>query len=136
VHVPSACSKRALAATIFGEVIATHLANFGTSGSLTAAFNRLPQSNTWPAPVLINELDAGLFKGTSYNFESRASRFACPSFELMHGYNSDARCISKFLLAPRKKPAPGPTLLGCDHPLLIAGFAMFPQFHRKSIDLL
>jgi hypothetical protein len=95
----------------------------------------LPKPDTWSAAIFIDELDASFLKGSSNNIKGRASRFACPSFELMHGYNSDARCISKFLLAPRKKPAPGPTLLGCDHPLLIAGFAMFPQFHRKTIDL-
>jgi hypothetical protein len=102
---------------------------------LTVAPSRLSQSNTGSAAVFVDEFDAGLLKGASYSLECRTSRFARPGFELVHCYNSDAGCVSKLLLAPPEKPAAGPALLGRDHPLLDAGFAIFLQFHRKSIDL-
>ena len=77
---------------------------------------RRSQSNTRSPTILVDEPDAGLFERPPYCCERRPSRFAGSSFELMHGYNSNARRLSKILLTPRKKPAASPRLLGCDHP--------------------
>ena len=61
----------------------------------------LSKAHSGATAVLVDEFDACLFKGSSYNIKGRAPRLACPGFELMHRYNSDASCIGEFLLAPR-----------------------------------
>ena len=61
---------------------------------------RFSKTNSGATTVLVNEFDACLFKGAPYNIKGRAPRLACPGFELMHRYDTDASCIGKFLLTP------------------------------------
>jgi hypothetical protein len=48
----------------------------------------LAEPNPWPAPVLIDELDAGGFESTPDDIDGRAARLARTSFKLMHGYGA------------------------------------------------
>jgi hypothetical protein len=64
-------------------------------------FSRLSKSYTRTSAVLVDELDAGIFKGASYDLERRATR-APLLFELVDSHDADARAISQVLLAPAK----------------------------------
>jgi hypothetical protein len=82
--------------------------------SLTAAFRkkrrgpfllplllwRPPKAHTGSATVLVDELDPGFLKGSSYDIKGRATWLASLLFELVDGHDGDARSISQVLLAP------------------------------------
>jgi hypothetical protein len=61
---------------------------------------RLPKADAWPATVLVDELDPGFFKGSSYDIKGRPTWLAPLLFELVDGHDADARSISQVLLAP------------------------------------
>jgi hypothetical protein len=62
----------------------------------------LSKSNTGTPAVFIDELDAGILKGASYDLKGRASRLAPFLFELVDSHDADVRAISQVLLAPAK----------------------------------
>jgi hypothetical protein len=61
---------------------------------------RFSKTHTWSATVLVDELDPGFFKRSSYDIEGRATWFAALVFELVDGHDADARSISQVLLGP------------------------------------
>jgi len=63
-------------------------------------FSRFSKPNARATAVFIDELDAGILKGASYDLKGRASRLAPLLFELMDSHDADARAISQVLLAP------------------------------------
>jgi hypothetical protein len=75
----------------------------------------LPKAHSWASAIFINELDARPFEGSSNNIKRRATRLTCPSFQLVHCYDSNTRFGREILLAPSKEPAGGPALLRRNH---------------------
>jgi hypothetical protein len=75
----------------------------------------LPKAHSWASAIFINELDARPFEGSSNNIKRRATRLTCPSFQLVHCYDSNSRFVCEVLLAPSKEPAGGPGLLRRNH---------------------
>jgi hypothetical protein len=68
--------------------------------SLPLLLWRLPKSNAGSATVLVDELNPGFLKGSSYDIKGRATWLAPLLFELVNGHDADARSISQVLLAP------------------------------------
>jgi hypothetical protein len=97
-------------------ILQTKLGSLRKTPPQFSPLGRLSKAHTRSATICVDEFDAGFLKGTSYNFQGRTTRFARPSFQLMHRYDPDARSISKFLLAPRKEPAACSALRGRNHP--------------------
>jgi hypothetical protein len=61
---------------------------------------RLSKAQAWSPTVLVDELDAGFLKGSSYDIKGRATWSIPLLFELVDGHDADARSISQILLAP------------------------------------
>ena len=75
-------------------------ANWRTLPFLRPTLHRLSQAQAWSATILVDELDAGFLKGSSYDIKGRATWLAPLLFELVDGHDADARSISQVLLAP------------------------------------
>jgi hypothetical protein len=58
------------------------------------------QAHSGPATILIDELDARIFERALDYLESRASRRARTSFQLMNRHDPDTGRTSEILLAP------------------------------------
>jgi hypothetical protein len=58
------------------------------------------KTHTGSTTVLVDELDPGFLKGSSYDIEGRATWLAPLLFELVDGHDADAGSISQVLLAP------------------------------------
>ena len=72
----------------------------GEEVSSSPIFRWLSKSDTRSPAVLVDELDAGILKGASYDLKGRASRLAPLLFELVDSHDADVRAISEILLAP------------------------------------
>jgi hypothetical protein len=67
---------------------------------LSSLLLRLSEAHAWSATVLVDELDPGFLKGSSYDIKGRAPRLAPLLFKLVDGHDADTRSISQVLLAP------------------------------------
>jgi hypothetical protein len=87
-------------------------------GRARLGFFPLPfaQSHPGPSAILVDEFDAGAFKGSSNDIKGGATRLTRPSLQLVHGYDSNSGFICKLLLAPSKKSSGCPGLLRRNHP--------------------
>jgi hypothetical protein len=74
----------------------------GEEVSSSPIFRWLSKSNTRSPAVLVDELDAGILKGASYDLKCGPSRLAPLLFELVDSHDADVRSISQVLLAPAK----------------------------------
>jgi hypothetical protein len=81
-----------------------------------AFLRQLLQSDAWPSAILVDEFDAGRFKGSADDVESRVARLAEPCLQLMHGHDANGGMVGEILLAPLKESPCGPTLRWRDHP--------------------
>jgi hypothetical protein len=75
----------------------------------------LAESHARATTVFVDELDAGGFKCTPYNFEGGSARLANASFKLVHCYNAHARLFSQLLLTPGQKATRSPALFRGNH---------------------
>jgi hypothetical protein len=75
----------------------------------------LAEPDTRSASILIDKLDAGGFESTPDDFDSRAARLACTSFELMHGHDCDSGEFREIGLIPPQESARRSALPRCDH---------------------
>ena len=93
------------------------MAGIPTLPLLFGLFQSLPlaQAYTWTAAVFVDELDAGGFKCTPYNFEGGSARLANASFELVHRYDAHARLFSQLLLTPGQEATRSPALFCGNH---------------------
>ena len=46
-----------------------------------------------PAPILVNEFNAGRFERATDNLKRDSPRLAQPGFELVHRHNADVRLV-------------------------------------------
>jgi hypothetical protein len=65
-------------------------------------FRALSKAYSGASAILIDELNAGILKGASYDFKGRASRLAPLLFKLVDSHDANARAISQVPLAPAK----------------------------------
>ena len=65
--------------------------------------------------VLVDELDAGRFESSGYNFDRRPTWVVSSCFELPNGYYADPRLSRQFCLAPIEEAARRPALSRRDH---------------------
>jgi len=65
-------------------------------------FSRFSKPNTGATAVLVDELDARILKGASYDLKGCATRLTPLFFELVDSHDADACTISQVLLAPAK----------------------------------
>ena len=86
----------------------------------------LPKSYSRTAAVLVDELDAGIFKGPPNDIEGGAPRAARACFQLMDSDDSYTRLSREILLAPVKKPSSRPRLRRCDHRIAASPKYMIP----------
>ena len=63
---------------------------------------RLSKTYTGAAAVLVDEFDASLLEGSSYNIQCRPARFMRSCLELTNRYNPYCRFVRQLLLTPIK----------------------------------
>jgi hypothetical protein len=75
----------------------------------------IAEPNAGPTSVLIDEVDAGVFKCTLYDIERGSTRLVRTALELAHGDDANRGLVCEVLLTPIEKAPGGPALFRRDH---------------------
>jgi hypothetical protein len=58
-----------------------------------------------PSTIFVKKFDTRCLERSPYDVQGSAARLSQPSFDLMHSYNADTRCLREVALTPIKETA-------------------------------